>query len=342
MLNCIMKEQTLELEIFPDELFIELFSYMKPIDLYTGFLNLNSRINTILHDIQININIIDNNQYEQYKQCMNYFANQITYLAIDCHWSCLLHHLSLRPFRNLRSLHLPMPSDQQCEEIQPEYLLYLNYLTTNHKVFQMILSHSSEFSNLRICHIPRIYPSIITQINSSQLCFTLQTLNLYSCSMNNLFHILQYVPNLKYLQVMLTPTKWNIPDFDMKHENILHLKIKLQQLKPDFEILLKSMPNISQLEFIWHEDIVSTSDFDFKTLFDILNQYSASFKYVHLDLYFTYGYNFVGRIQSFDLEHFLGTTCTYYSSKRKNDENNTLFKSKYITQRNKRINQAKS
>lgn len=37
------------------EIFIELFSYIKPVDLYTDFVNLNSRIDVILHDIQINI-----------------------------------------------------------------------------------------------------------------------------------------------------------------------------------------------------------------------------------------------------------------------------------------------
>lgn len=302
------KEKKSKLESFPDELFIELFSYIKPVDLYTGFVNLNYRIDAILHDIQIHISIDNDNQYVEHQQCMEYFANQVTYLAIGYHWSCLYDHICLRRFSNLRSLHLPKPNKRQSQEIYPEYLPHLIHLTINDNGFKSILSRSSKFSNLRTCCIPRVYSSVTTQINPLQLCFTLQTLSLYSCSMKDLFHLFQYVPNLKYLQVILTSMAENNQDIKMKHENISRLKVTLQQLHPDLDTLLKSMGNLSELKFIWHtKGGYSTANiFDFRKLFSILNQYSTSLKYVDFDLYFSYEHRFVGRVQSFDPEQLDG------------------------------------
>ena len=68
------------LELLPDELFLELFSFIKPIDLYLSFVDLNSCLNNILHDIHI----ANNDYHEQYEICLNYFSSQIGSLAVDC------------------------------------------------------------------------------------------------------------------------------------------------------------------------------------------------------------------------------------------------------------------
>jgi hypothetical protein len=345
------------LEIFPTELFIELFSFIKPIDLYIGFLNLNSRINTILHSISIHIHIVNNEYYEQHKDSMNYFANQIIYLAIDCHWSYLSNNISLRSYPNLRSLHLPMASHNQCQEIQPKYLPFLTNLTIHDIAFKSILFSLNKFSNLLTCHVLRVYSSIIYRIESNQFCLTLQSLHLYFCTIHDLFDILQFIPNLNYLEVILASMNETVPYLDIKHKNLSHLKVKLRQLDPDLEVLLESMPNLSRLEFLWndyyHWDV--GKNFDFEKFADILDKHSNSLKHIDINLrLFKLDCN-IDIIRCLNpqwfsllsIQRILSDGSMFISTKRLavNTEENmikNLLQSTYMIQRNKRIDQTKT
>jgi len=346
------------LELFPDELFLELFSFIKPIDLYYSFSGLNSRLNNILHDIDIYIHIINNDQCEQYKNCMDFFASQIIYLAIDCHWTCLSYEINLRPFINLQSLHLPMPSEEQCRDIRPQYFSHLTHLTINNNTFKLILFSLKSFPNLISCHVQRVYSSIIYRIEPVQLCLTLQSLHLYFCSINDLFDILQFVPNLKYLEIGSTSINESLPCSEIKHKHLAHLKVKLLQLEPYLEILLMSMPNLSRLEFLWNgyqQPWGVTGKFDFEKFACILDKNSNSLKRVDINLrLFECDYD-IETIRCLNpqwfsllsIERILDDDSVFITTKRLSSNTKeimimNLLQSTYMTQRNKRVSRAKS
>ncbi|CAF2982810.1 unnamed protein product, partial [Rotaria sp. Silwood2] len=218
------------LELFPDDIFLELFSFINPIDLYRGFINLNSRLNNILNDIRIRIYIMNDDNCEE-----------------------IIKHINLQPFVNLRSLYLPMPTDEKSLEITSNSLPFLTNLTINDNTFKSILFGSNLFLHLVTLCVPCIYSSILNQIESMQLCLTLHSLYLGSCTIINKLNILPCLPNLNSLDIVLLLNNQTIRQPDVKHHNISHLKVKLRQLDPDLEILLKSLPNLHRLEFLWNE-----------------------------------------------------------------------------------------
>ncbi|CAF1371808.1 unnamed protein product [Adineta steineri] len=348
-----MNNDTSFLELFPDELFLELFSFIKPIDLYRGFVNLNQRINNILNDTHLCMHIINDVEHEVDQACMIYFARQIIYLAIDCHFSTLSYDISLRSFVNLRSLHLPLPSVNQCLEITPNNLPYLTNLTINDKIFKSILCNLDPFPYLSTCCIPRVYPRNFSLMEPSQLCLTIRSLNLCSCSINHLLDILAYLPNLNYLEIVVLPNKEIIRQCDIKHNNISHLKVKLRKLDPDLEILLKSMPNIHRLEFLWHQahqDYHGRKSFNFKRFSDILEKNPGSLKRIDIDIHVSkYDYD-IDSIHNLNLQWFSSLnkllifsddsvliTTQRLSSNPQEKLITDLLQSSYMTERNARF-----
>ncbi|UJR16951.1 hypothetical protein I4U23_003849 [Adineta vaga] len=355
-MNNSMFERRLTLEIFPDELFLELFSFIQPIDLYRGFINLNSRINHILNDTYICIHIINDDNSHDSQACLNYFAHQIIYLSIDCHPSCLSYEISLLSFPNLRSLHLPLPTDQQCDEITPINLPFLTKLTIHNNAFKSVLFDKNSFPYLIACCIPQIYSSIS---NKMQSCLTLQSLHIGSCSIVQLFQILPYVPNLIYLETILQVNSRNIyPQSYIKHEKLSHFKVKLRKLRPDLEIILRSMPNLSRLEFLWNEPNQSYGErksFDFDFFSSILNyNVGSTLKHIDIDIRVSKCDEDIEQIRRINLRWFsllskivirLGDTFFLTTRKLSTDAENelitTLLQSTYIMQRNARFNRIK-
>ncbi|CAF4130539.1 unnamed protein product [Adineta steineri] len=343
-----------KLELLPDEIFLELFSYMKPIDLYHGFLNLNSRLNNILNDTYIYIHIINDNEHKNDQLCINYFARQIIYLAIDCHWTCLSYPINLRFLTNLRSLHIPMPSDEQCLDITPTNLPYLTNLTINDNVFKSILFNTNSFPHLSTCCIPRIYSSMLNTMKSNQLCITLHSLQLSSCLIHDLYDILPYLPNLNYLEIVLQSNNRNIQQDYIKHNKISHLKIKLRKLEPDFEILLKSMSNLRRIEFLWNNSYQwynERKNFNFNRFSDIINENSKLLQRLDIDIHVSKCDYVIDTIHHINLQWFSSLSIieiyndrSFFITTKKislNPEDKlitTILQSTYMAQRNAGFN----
>ncbi|CAF1198098.1 unnamed protein product [Adineta ricciae] len=344
------------LEIFPDELFLELFSFIQPVDLYRAFRHLNQRLTRILHDIYICMHITSDDDDELQHECLNYFSRQIIYLAVDCHPTRLLYEIDLRPFNNLRSLHLPLPTDEQCSQITPQNFPFLTQLTIHNNAYRSIVFGSNSFPYLIACCIPQIYPDYERTMRP---CVTLRSLQLGSCSLQYLLRILPHAPNLTYLDVCLQSSEAQITETDWKHEKLSHLKIKIRKLVPDFEIILKTVPNLSRLEFLWNESCVdrySRKSFDF-TLFSSLLRASLSplFKHLDIDIHVPKCDENIGDIHEINPAWFsrlskiniISHDYSVFLTTRKlvtNADNaltTILLQSTYITRRNARFNRIK-
>jgi hypothetical protein len=197
----------------------------------------------------------------------------------------------------------------------------------------------------------------LNPIEPLKLCLTLHSLNLGPCVINNLFDILSYLPNLNYLEIILLSNGETIDQSSIKHNKISHLKVKLRNLDPDLQILLKSMTNLSRLEFLWngvYQRYSLQNDFDFKTFSDILENHSASLKRIDIDIHVSKCYYDINSIHLLNLQWFSSLskieifndpsiliTTKKFSSNSEKEKITTLLQSIYMTQSNARFHRIK-
>jgi hypothetical protein len=112
------------LEIFPDELFLDLFSYIPPTELYHVWHGLNRRISAILRSVRISFDLTENT--DENICALNYFSQQIVYI----HLHVFNKSLDFKQFPNLYSLIIDAElSNEQLNSIQPNILPKLKRLT---------------------------------------------------------------------------------------------------------------------------------------------------------------------------------------------------------------------
>lgn len=221
------------LEDLPDELLVDIFSYLSPIDLFNSFAHINSRFDSILCDqsVQIGIRVTSHN-YTQ----IAYFAHYFTHVHV------CTDEIDIRQFSNLRSLTFgptPKPSDELINQLTDEPREYFPYLTQL-TVYQPI---STWYSAPSI----RLWTQIFTKRFSSRLkrcslfgrifalppksfyCPSIQNLSIGGCSLRDLPELLLTLPNLKFLETDV----WGVADMkndsSFYHPNLTNLHIKFSQ-----------------------------------------------------------------------------------------------------------------
>ncbi|CAF3296151.1 unnamed protein product [Rotaria sp. Silwood2] len=66
-----MNNKQSRLEIFPDELFLDLFSYISPTDLYHVWHSLNRRFSAIIRSVRVSFDLNENT--DENTRALNYF-----------------------------------------------------------------------------------------------------------------------------------------------------------------------------------------------------------------------------------------------------------------------------
>ena len=188
------------IEIFPNELFIELFEYLSPSELYQMFYNLNSRFNSMIKSLQ-HLHLILQEDWDTNERISPFFASQISILTIKHD-----EFIDFSSYSNLQSLKLSMPTITQCNAIQPSLLPKLKHLFISNLFFtdnseQLCrLIFSSSFSHLQTCRIDRI----TFNRHYSYLSLSLRQLTISPCTWKtNLYQqIFQACPNLTHLRII--------------------------------------------------------------------------------------------------------------------------------------------
>ncbi|CAF3849172.1 unnamed protein product [Adineta steineri] len=241
------------LEDLSNEVFLEIFDYVKIHDLAYGFWNLNKRLNQLIRSLKnLSLIIKKENTYESIV-----FSQQIIRIVI-----VTLANIELNPFSNLRSLTLNMANENHLKQIRSDILPNLVYLSIPISFdFQLTKQLASEiFSNcftslrytdLRIVNMPDF-------LSWSQ-CSSLRSIHLFSPNINIIPLILQTCTQLTYFGIRIT--------------NEHRLKIF-------------SLPNISNhplKEFIFIQPRNSTFIFDIESIFPLM----PNLKRLDLQLYTT-------------------------------------------------------
>jgi hypothetical protein len=236
------------IELFPNELLIEIFEYLSPYDLYKTFYNLNSHFNSIINSLE-NLRLILQEDWDNKQQVTPFFATQISTLVIK--HDELIHFSS---YSNIHSLKLSMPTADQCNAIQPslfpnlEYLYISNLFFSDHSEQLCRLIFSPSFFRLRICQLDRMtlddghsyYSSTLRQLIISP-----------STWKSNMFkQIFNACPNLIHLRILrLRNLSFKLSSNDIPlHTSLRHLHIHYNSIGNQWynqiDWLLSIVPNL--------------------------------------------------------------------------------------------------
>ncbi|CAF0780860.1 unnamed protein product [Adineta steineri] len=263
------------IETFSNELLIEIFEYISPYDLYKAFFNLNRRFNFIIKSLN-NFHVILQEDWDD-KRSIPFFASQISKLIIKHD-----DFIDFSYYSNIRLLKLSMPTENQCNAIQPSLLPYLEYLYISNFFFadhskQLCrLIFSPAFSYLRICQIDRI----TLDESRSYLFSPLHQLTISPSTWKS--NIYQYIfnacPNLVDLRIIRLR---NLPfklssNIICSHTSLRCLYIHFYSIEDDWydhiEWLLSNVPNLENFILIIDQNELNF-EFPFSSLADLLMQH---------------------------------------------------------------------
>jgi len=240
-------------ELMPDELIIEIFEYISIIDLFNSFINLNFRLNYLLRNIHIGININQNEDKTKYLlNALYYFSKQIYYIHIDYYPL-----LNLTNFININSLIIYLPTKNQLLSINNKIMpnlsrLWIGIINKNDQnIICQNLFGNKQFSKLYFCYLFEI--NFNFNSNSFKICFNIRKLFLTKISTKDFILILLLLPNLYqfhfYLNDLLLTT---INHFN--HQNLRILKIEFLENISQLNYLnyiISFVPFIQQCNFIF-------------------------------------------------------------------------------------------
>jgi len=263
------------LEVFPDEIILDVFEYFDIRDLYESFYGLNSRLNAMICSKR-NISLIFSSPDEMDDPFFDLFTPYIIKLIVD-HSS----YIDFELFSSLHSLILNSPSDDQLEQIYLchfPYLIYLEFGIMSDKLSRRALHeflHCKQFPCLQTCIFHRETNAVslnrYRQIwsNSSTLrTVWLNSVDLSLCSDNGLINREKILSidvihlNLKRLDICCVldgPSIFEIDSFLQQTPNLEKFKIASNEIYHSYEFL-------QQLASILQRRLIHLYQFDCELL----------------------------------------------------------------------------
>lgn len=234
-------------EILPDELLLELFSYLSPMEIYHTWSGLNYRFRSIFRSVQMSLILLEN--AGESIRILNEFSSQIIFI----HLRVPIPSLDFRKFSNLRSLVIEAKlTDEQIQSIEPQYLPSLRRLTVTEegkqeKSFDEIIFNGKIVSAwIRVYHLPSISRCFLLKPSTMS---HIQTMIFDRLRSFDVHVILIFLPTLRRLKVTIVPS---IPeDILLSHNNYQHKHLI------DFHIKLNTHNRIDELyPFLSHLNIL--------------------------------------------------------------------------------------
>ena len=286
-----------QLEIFPDELFLELFSYISPSELFHVWHGLNRRFNAILRSIRASFDLFENTDNNH--RALNHFSEQTVYIHLHASFGSL----NLRQFPNLRSLISSVPlTKEQLESIRPlslpclERLTFLTHLPSSESLNDIIYARRSNENGrtwVKVYRLPRL-PVYLTR-NSSRLDH-IQSMIIDRVTTLDIEVILSLFTFLRHLKVTVVPKtmidKSKLPmqvsNRTYQHHHLIQLNITMNTSDKldEFYPLLSRLSSLRSLYVAC--DSLSISDFqqlavELHSRVPWLKRFNCSFQQTHFD-----------------------------------------------------------
>ena len=266
------------LEDLPNELFLEIFSYLSPADTFHSFVHLNGRFDSILCDTSVRLGIRVTN-HNNTSQALYDFLDYFTHVQICCD------EIDIQQFHYVRSLTLgpyPRPSDELLNQLidQPQRCFpFLRQLT----VYQPMATWYSApavrlwkqlFTNqlspqLKRCSLPdRIFAIPTTCF----YCRSLVSLSIGGCSLRDLPALLGALPNLHFLSTDLWGTVDTTSSSFYHHPNLSHLRIQFSQQTIDLDEIRCLLIFVPFLSIFTIEGTRKHDSFHVQEWYDVLSE----------------------------------------------------------------------
>ncbi|CAF0915433.1 unnamed protein product [Adineta steineri] len=265
------------LEVFPPEIFLEIFSYMNGYDNYKAFYGLNHRLSTLIltygmkyidlskitvnesrkmistincsnvnslilsdeyYDEQID-RILDNNCFPL-KSMVSLNALTLDSIGLYTMYTIAHQHFQLD---NLKSLIISFRSNLCAEKVSNMYRVVLYHFSSRFKSLKYLFLSASKDKEI-ICHNELL--SLNDSLLSKNISSTVQHLFLHNIRTNDIENILSRFPKLQYLSANVRLNR-HITDYPLSLNLITcHLKVPLYTLELLVN-LLKQCPNLEEL-----------------------------------------------------------------------------------------------
>jgi hypothetical protein len=197
-----MKNGRIQIEDLPDELFLYIFSFIRPSDLLGGWYNLNSHINSVLRSVPISIKIVTNDDFNDSLSFVEHFYSQIYYLKDERLFPNI--EIDVRRLINIRSLYLNQCSNDQFKDIHRDNHPHLTRFFSSSvpwSFYEQILFGQKRFPYLTSVGYLR-GGSILLLLNVKYpINVTIRHLHFHSASNETLAKFLQYFGNIISLTI---------------------------------------------------------------------------------------------------------------------------------------------
>ncbi|CAF3506383.1 unnamed protein product [Rotaria sp. Silwood1] len=239
--------------MLPDEIFLEIFKYLKSIHL-DSFVGHNRRINNIIRDVKVNILIECNEkgEREDFDYVKSFLPNQFIRLELGYFWNTL----DLNSYTKLRSLKIDCTFllRSQFHQVSTVNLPYLerfalcNVPYSFGKILLSSIFDSQHFPSLKVCQFSGkfYYMLNFNKRYQSQNC-TIRTLMLSKWNASMMGSLLNFLPNLRRFETRFSESINKSLNFNMYHISLEHLHITLVDPSNDLEKILPHIPNLKQL-----------------------------------------------------------------------------------------------
>lgn len=246
-----MDEHKSQFEDLPNELLSEIFKNLDARSLFRAFHRLNTRLNQLIQSFQYLQLFFHINSSNVLKTNDEIFSYHVHTLIVNP-WI----NFNLQHFPNVRRLRLDNPLPKVVEQLQPNTMPYLEYLsiTYTYNMYEMVILHenvfSNRFPNLKSCEL-REKQSLMTIPNWAQSpsIIILKTEFIDSTIYTT---ILNACPNLSYLKFSMYPSNGTFIDIPL-HQNLKRMIIELQDSDWHYDDdmlyrFLESVPNLEKLK----------------------------------------------------------------------------------------------
>jgi hypothetical protein len=259
-------EVKMTFKLLPNEILLLCFGYLNATDLFYAFDCLNSRLNKIIQNIPLCLDL----GFVRQLPLIDFFdkmipnpqiKEQITAMRLTDRVTCrptqmFLSSFSLKEFTNLQSLKLIYLSSWDMKQILPilPYLLNLRCFDYSHWKDEFEASDLRQISlpasNIETLSLPKLYNDAL--VTGKYLKMTKLTI-MEDCSINELCKLFEYTPRLKYL---ITNRVYKFGDLKIdkqrqSHQSAIDLKYLTVRTYNggfnSFEVLFMYTPNLQSL-----------------------------------------------------------------------------------------------
>ena len=257
-----MKKHPSHFEDLPNELLADIFKNLDARDLFKAFSNLNTRLNQVIRSFQslrLAFHLQTANAVKINDELFPFYVHTLT---VDP-WI----NFNLHRFPHVRRLTLNSPLPHLLEQLKPELLPSLEYLSVTYlfNMYEITLLHDKIFSNrfphLLSCEL--LEKETLMTIQHWQTSPSIRRLRIELIDATIFVVILSACPNLSTLRFAMHSVQ--IPHLEQAHLNLKRLTVELRDSdwSHDDHILsgfLACVPNVRRLEVHrrhYHADIES-------------------------------------------------------------------------------------